>query len=75
MGEYGIPKAVAVERAEAWAMMGYDVYFKFRCWKCGQVICLQEANTLYENGECCFCGANTPLEKVGFLAVKVLEKG
>lgn len=70
--QVGIPREVAVERATFWRKQGWTVHFKFTCERCGQRVVLQDANTLYEYGECCFCGHKTKLDTVGFMVIKVM---
>lgn len=67
-----IDRDLALQRAEAWAQQGFDVWFKFSCARCGQVVVLNEKNTLYEYGECCLCGHENKLDMVGFMVTKIL---
>ena len=45
---------------------GSTIYFKFSCAHCGARCTLSDANTLYEQGECCKCGKLTKIDKGGF---------
>ncbi len=70
MTEYhDIPRAEVIAQAEELARQGWFVYFKFTCGECGERCILQERNTLYERGECCRCGHETELSRVGFMLV------
>lgn len=51
-----------------------DVLFKFTCPECGERCTLQEPNVLYENGECCSCGAVSPIQYGGFTLHMILNK-
>lgn len=42
------------------------VFFKFTCQWCGTRCTLNEANMLYENGECFKCGKLTKIDFGGF---------
>ena len=48
--------------------MGLDVsaFFNFTCPECGARCSLNDANTLYEEGECCQCGHISKIEVGGF---------
>ena len=46
-----------------------SVYFKFTCAHCGNRCTFQEANTLFERGECDSCGKETVVDKAGFMLV------
>ncbi|MCU0690058.1 MAG: hypothetical protein MUF54_01525 [Polyangiaceae bacterium] len=48
---------------------GSKVHFKFTCPACGERCVLEEADTLYERGTCFKCGADSPIEKAGFLLI------
>ena len=62
-----------VAKADAAIMSGWQVYFKFTCQACGERPVLNEANTLYEKGECCICGHETDLKApeamLGFMII------
>ena len=45
---------------------GAKVYFKFTCSHCGERCTFQEPNMLYESGECCKCGKDSPVTMAGF---------
>ena len=65
-----LPRIEAFRRAEALAHQGWKVHFKFTCEECGQRCTLEEANVLYEYGECFECGHKTKLDMIGFLIVR-----
>lgn len=65
-----LPRAEAIQQAEELARQGWTVHFKFTCANCGERVVLQDPNTLYERGECCICGHDTELERVGFMLMK-----
>lgn len=44
------------------------LHFKFTCQWCGERCMLEKPNTLFENGECCECGKETPITYGGFMA-------
>ena len=46
---------------------GATLNFKYSCEHCGARVCLQEPNTLYEEGICCECGKLTKIEFGGFM--------
>ena len=54
---------------------GAVIHFKFTCPQCGQRCTLEEPNTLYENGICFQCGANSPIERGGFMIAIEASKG
>lgn len=58
----------AVEMANKVAESGAQVYFKFTCEHCGERVSFQEANSIYEAGECAACGKITdPITGYGLL--------
>jgi hypothetical protein len=69
---HDLPRAELLKRAEE-ALAGYppesmpELHFKFTCRHCGERCTLDDANTLYEYGECFNCGKETKIEKGGFL--------
>jgi len=48
---------------------GTIVHFTFTCKYCGERNVFEEANSLYESGECCTCGKETFLFFGGFLVM------
>jgi hypothetical protein len=46
---------------------GTEIHFQFTCPACGARCTLEEANILYERGECYACGTDAPIEQAGFL--------
>jgi predicted RNA-binding Zn-ribbon protein involved in translation (DUF1610 family) len=44
-----------------------EIHFKFTCPNCGTRCTLQEANKLYESGECHQCGVTAPITHGGFM--------
>ncbi len=63
------PRDEITRRADA-AIRKYGpstlVYFKFTCERCGERCTFQDANMLWEEGECHACGLNQPVTKAGF---------
>lgn len=43
-----------------------EIHFKFTCQWCGVRCTLNQANTLFETGECCVCGKTTKIDLGGF---------
>lgn len=74
MDYHDIPRDEAMRKAEIHARNGWAVHFKFTCEQCGERCVLEEANQLYEYGECCQCGHKTKLDMVGFMLVRPLPK-
>lgn len=68
-----IPIAEAVPKAQQFLDQGMTIFFKFTCDQCGERCIFQEANTLYEKGECSSCGYETVIEKVGFMVTFTIE--
>ena len=69
-GPKNLPRAELVAHAEeAMRRLGgrAQVYFKFTCPACGARCTFEEANTLYEEGECSECGVVSPVHEGGYL--------
>lgn len=65
------PRREIAERATA-AIQRYGgparacVFFKFTCTQCGARCMFQDANTLWEEGDCHACGLRQPVTHAGF---------
>lgn len=51
------------------------VYFKFTCPACGERCQFQDANKLYETGECHKCGQASEVKEAGFALALGREDG
>ena len=52
---------------------GAEIHFKFTCGYCGARCTLQDANKLWEVGQCYKCGHETEIERGGFAVMMNLE--
>jgi hypothetical protein len=43
------------------------VHFSFTCAHCGERVLLSDPNTLWQQGECCYCRKLTTIDKGGFV--------
>lgn len=50
------------------------VHIKFTCEACGERVAFDEPFKVYERGECCHCGHETPFTVGGLQAVFPLDK-
>jgi len=67
---HNLSRQDAMQRAQLWLDLGWETHFTFKCEQCGEVCSLDDANTLYERGECCTCGYEQDLnEGIGLLMI------
>jgi len=46
---------------------GTEIHFQFTCPVCGSRCTMEEANVLYERGECYACGTDSEIKAAGFI--------
>lgn len=63
------PRAEVLAMAEKAIADGMTIHFKFTCDKCGERCTLDEPNKIYDNGTCCVCGHETPMNMIGMVAI------
>lgn len=75
-----LPKAQIVSRAERVIHLNggpevASVHFKWTCKHCGARVMFEEANTIYDDGECGECGKETKgIKGYGFMLVLTVPR-
>ncbi len=62
----------AISKAEPFHQEGWTVHFQYTCDQCSSMVVFDEPDTIYEIGECCVCGHEQTIERVGFVLSKIL---